>query len=302
MSAHVPPAATLPPTLRRLDRAAIQPHVGLLSSWLLPGAIYGVHHTWPQLYRSDGGGSFLAAFAGDRLVGHCAFRSATARTAAGPLSVALVGSVATDPAFRGRGLATRLLREAMADCRRAGLSAAVLWAGRPELYARLGFRHGAAERALLLRAPPADASPGAVRPCTIADHPHLHALHLEKPLGIERGAAAMSGLLTTPGMWTCVLERNGRIVAYACTGKGADLQGWWHELGGSDDDVAALLPAAMRAVGQARAFVLCPPYRPRLATLLAPLVQDEVRLDGPMVLGLSGGEPPPLWIDGLDSV
>src|SRR5262249_45089970 len=154
----------------------------------------------------------------------------------------------------------RLLQAALADARADGAAAALLWAERPELYARAGFGSAEPEDCLLLQ--PAAVAPTAVRAATIADHAAMHALHAQKPLGAARDLRTMSLLLTTPGMWTFVLERQGRPAAYACCGKGADLQNWWHELGGSDADLAELLPAAMRQLQQSAAFLLLPPYRP----------------------------------------
>ena len=111
----------------------------------------------------------------------------------------------------------------------------------------------------------------------------------------------MSTLLTTPGMTTVVLERHGEVVAYACTGKGADLAGHWHELGGRDADLAELLPAAMHCTNQIEAALLVPPYRQELCDRLAGQILDELWVPGPMV------RPAPdpsigCWIDGLDSV
>ena len=292
--------ATTAPELRRLDRAAVQRFLPQLDRWLLPDALYGVQHTWPQLYRSDGDGRFLGLFAEDRLLSHCAWRLQHASTAAGRRRIALLGSVATDPAERGRGHASRLLRAAMLDARQGGAEAVLLWAERPELYARAGFRPGALEDVLLLQ--PGTAPPAAVRLATIADHAALHALHERKPLRIARDLRTMSGLLTTPGLWTFVLERGGAIVAYACCGKGADLQNWWHELGGADADVALLLPAALPALHQDAAFLLLPPYRPALPGLLASAVADRVQVAGPMLADLGPAPLPATWIDGLDSV
>jgi hypothetical protein len=101
-------------------------------------------------------------------------------------------------------------------------------------------------------------------------------------------------------MQTVVLERDGRIAAYACCGKGADLQGHWHELGGSDHDLATLLPAALHTTEQLESAVLLPPYRDGLAALLAPSVVADVEVQGPMVR--AAGVVPRLFIDGLDSV
>jgi hypothetical protein len=111
----------------------------------------------------------------------------------------------------------------------------------------------------------------------------------------------MSGLLTTPGMNALVLERDGQVVAYACCGKGADLQGHWHEFGGDDADVALLLQAGMHRLGQTDAIVLLPPWRTRLRKALGAGVINAIPVPGPMHRSV-GGELPACWIDGLDSV
>lgn len=287
--------------LRRIDRVTVAKYLDQLSSWLLPGDFYGVHHTWPQLYRSDGDGNFLSAFVGDRMISHCAFRTATIRTDQGPRTIALLGSVATDPEWRRRGLASQLLSVAIDDCREQGVQAILLWAQAPGLYQKIGFVPGPEEPTYRMEIDPHQPPDPRVRLATIDDHPRLHELHEQKPVGIDRRMAAMTGLLTTPGMWTCVLEQRGQVQAYACMGKGADLQNWWHEFGGSDEHVAALLPPASRLVRRSASTVLWPHYRRALPQLLGAATPAASPSPGPMIR-LLDGDLPAFWIDGLDSV
>ncbi len=292
--------------LRRLDRTEVRPLLPQLSEWLVPGALYGVEHTWPQLYRGDGDGRFVGLFHDGRLTSHCAWRFASARTAHGVLPIALLGSVVTDPHERGRGHASRLLSHAVDDCRSHGMAAILLWAERPELYRRAGFIAGTTEQCLVIAQDHVAATTSIageqVRLATVADHARLLELHSRKPIGIDRAPRVMSCLLTTPGMWTCVLERDGNVLAYACVGKGADLQNWWHEFGGADADVATLLPRAMALVEQPQSIVLLPPYRARLAQWLLPQTIETATVAGPMIRAIDDAPLPPFWIDGLDSV
>ncbi|MBL8748160.1 MAG: GNAT family N-acetyltransferase [Planctomycetes bacterium] len=287
----------------RLDRAAMQHWLPKLDEWLLPGLFYGVQHTWPQLYRSDGDGMFFALFEdspeGERLVSHCACRVVTVETGRGSVRCALLGSVATDPARRGQGHANQVLAAALAACdERAG--AVLLWAERPELYARHGFVAGRDETCLAVMRRPRRENV-LVRHAEVRDHAALHALHERNPLRVVRSPSVMSGLLTTPGMTTVVLEEDVGISAYACCGKGADLQGHWHELGGTDAAVARLLPAAMHVADQLEAVVLVPPYRQTLRAALGASVVGEGVVPGPMVRTKPGIDAT-FWIDGLDSV
>ena len=227
-------------------------------------------------------------------------RTAALRTPQGVSAINLLGSVVTDPSLRGQGLASAVLAAAL-QATAAAAPNTLLWAERPELYARAGFAAGRDERVLVLVRRPRRPTNGTVRELLFADHEALHRLHAQKPVHVERSPQAMSGLLTTPGLRTLVLERDGEIVAYACTGKGADLHGHWHELGGSDEDVAELLPAAMHTIEAIEAAVLVPPYRPRLHELLGRGVTGEATIPGPMVRSL-GAPLADAWIDGLDSV
>lgn len=286
-------------TVLELNHGAIVRWLPQLDEWLLPGSIYGVNHTWPQLYRSDGEGHFFGLFQDNELVSHCAFRTVKVHGADGAFTASLLGSVATNPTHRGRGCASAVLEAALA-CADGLADHVLLWAERPDLYARFGFVEGNEETVLhLARLPRGDHA--GVRLAEPRDHAALHTLHTQKPWRVERSARTMSGLLTTPGMETLVRERDGEITAYACCGKGADLQGHWHEVGGSDAEVAALLPAAMHLAGQTEAFLLLPPYRPDLPERLGRSVLGAVGVPGPMGR-CRLGDLPTCWIDGLDSV
>ena len=185
-------------SVQEVDRRRLQPWLPQLDAWLLPGAFYGVQHTWPQLYRSDGGGRFFVITAGDELLSHCALRTVTVHGAAGAVRVNLLGSVVTSPEHRGQGLAGQVLGAAL-SATAADAAHTLLWAEQEGLYARRGFVPGRAEVALMLaRRPRSHAA--TVRPATLADHAALFALHEQKPWRTARTATAMSGLLTTPGL------------------------------------------------------------------------------------------------------
>ena len=170
-----------------------------------------------------------------------------------------------------------------------------------KLRAVLDQNNRPADWTIELWSPPHAQRPG-VRTATIADHLALHALHAQKPWAVQRTPQEMSGLLTTPGAYTFVLERAHGIAAYAVCGKGADLQGWWHEVGGADADVVELLQGAMHLLDVPEAVMLLPPYRTGLAATLGGAACETFAVDGPMRLAHTPRGAMRLFVDGLDSV
>jgi GNAT superfamily N-acetyltransferase len=253
--------------------------------------------TWPQVFGRFGDARSFGTFVRGRLASHVAVRRVVLQGAAGPVRASLLGSVATDPELRGLGLASQLVAAVRDAERDTGQELALLWSERHAFFARIGFTPLGTQTELEVFA----ASDEAVRPATIADLPAILALHELKPWRVVRDLGELALLLSARGIATFVRERQGRITAYACLGKGADFAGWWHELGGCDDDLAALLPAATRALGLTRATVIVPPYRDELADLVG---AAGARWQGAGALGLRlrCGADTPFFVDGLDSI
>ncbi|MCR9244295.1 MAG: GNAT family N-acetyltransferase [bacterium] len=287
----------------RIDRQSLQPWLPTLDEWLLPGCHFSVHHTWPLLYRSDGRGNFFAIFEDDRLVSHCATREVDLVTAVGSVRATLLGSVATAPSHRGRGLAHEVLQAAITASREVA-DHILLWAERAELYEQVGFGPRPTERCIVLARRPTREIPDdvLVRPLEMRDHTDVHELHCRKPWRVDRSPIETSGLLTTPGLVTLVAERDGTVVAYACCGKGADLTNHWHEVGGEDRDIATVIQRGLHHCDQIEAAFLLPPNRPALTDALGRSIIGEFETLGPMASSRQGEVLPPCWIDGLDSV
>lgn len=157
----------------------------------------------------------------------------------------LIGSVVTDPAHRGQGLATRNLVAAEAELQSEGCAFALLWAEDPAFYLARGYCPVGAEEDFVLPAHIARAlpEPSGARRLRPEDEGFVHALYAAHPTRLERTPAETAALLACPEMTTLVLERDGEPVAYACRGRGRDLTDAIHEWGGPVDDVLALVRA-----------------------------------------------------------
>ena len=163
----------------------------------------------------------------------------------------LIGSVATDPDWRDRGLATRLLIEAEAALQIEGCVFALLWAEDPGFYLKRGYGPIGTENDFLIPPALAHGLPGGselgegvrIRAMQAADASAIHRLYERHPVRIARTVEETAALLGCPGMTILVLERGSEPVAYACLGRGHDLLDAIHEWGGEADDVLALVRA-----------------------------------------------------------
>ena len=198
-------------------------------------------------------------------------------TPQGSVRVGLIGSVATDPAWQGQGLATRVLIEAEAALAARGCHLALLWANEPRFYYARGYRPVGAEVDVTLRPDLASRLPAAagVRAYRDSDAPAAHALYCAHASRVDRRPEETRALFAVPGMSTLVLERGGAVTAFACLGRGLDLKDVVHEWGGATDDVLALLRAHLTgrcaAGGEGTLFLMAPSNSDGLVRRLAEL-------------------------------
>ncbi len=163
----------------------------------------------------------------------------------GQIRVGLIGSVVTDPEFRGKGLATKVLEAAEQQLANMGASIAILWADDPRFYFARGYRPIGSEDDFAITHELVKGLPKArnARPVAERDAGAIHALYRQHPWRVERNPRETAALLDCPKMTSLVCERDGKVTAYACLGRGEDLGGVIHEWGGDISDVLSLVRA-----------------------------------------------------------
>ncbi len=188
---------------------------------------------------------------GERVLSACAILPRELVTPQGIVRAGLIGSVATDPTTRGKGLATEVLARAETELAASGALFALLWADAPAFYEKRGWCAAGTEIDWLVSHDLAPALPSAreVRPAREEDFAALHALYEQHASRVLRTGAETGSLLRSPHMRTLVLERAGALTAYACEGRGRDMQGVVHEWAGESEDVLALLRAHVETSG-----------------------------------------------------
>ncbi|MFT7484669.1 MAG: GNAT superfamily N-acetyltransferase [Candidatus Paceibacteria bacterium] len=179
------------------------------------------------------------------------------------VAAGLIGSVSTGETYRGKGLASSVLVLAEQRLMEEGCLFSMLWADSPDFYASRGYRPVGLENDFVLDLALCSVLPStaATRPAALADYPALHQLYLRHSRRVDRSNVESAALFATPGMQIIVAEEAGLPVAYACRGRGHDLDGVIHEWAGSRDAALACIRRHLEAMrdggGEGPLFLMC---------------------------------------------
>jgi GNAT superfamily N-acetyltransferase len=219
--------------------------VAFLDAGMRPdGAETGVADDFPVILGRDNLAGMLGIRGQDGWIAGLAALVRSFETSDGTLPIAGVGSVVTHPDHRGQGHSAALQRVLMEHLAGQDVPLAVLWTDQPEIYAGRGFQPAGWEYHLGLGALSlADSWPAEdeVRTLGRSDIPSIAALYAEHPLRTRRRPEDHAALYAMPGTRIVGLERQGRLAAFACCGKGMDFPDYVAEWGGAPDAVVALL-------------------------------------------------------------
>lgn len=213
-------------------------------------------------------GRVLGITARERVAASLGYLERDLITPFGELRVALLGSVTTAPSWRGRGLASALLREAEDWARRSGCVATFLWPTDGRVYENAGYRPAGCEWNVVL---PVDLDLGEHLPsrrASATDTRSLLALYEQHPVRVRRSPEEFARLLDCPDMRALVATRGDTIVAYACIGRGADLSNCVHEWAGETNAVLGLVSAIAGEDPDAPRYLLAPDWSNPVAEAL----------------------------------
>lgn len=219
----------------------------------------------------------------------------------GPVALTLVGGLTTRPEHRGTGHASTLLAAIVARAADEGRDAVWAWSPPRDLFARAGFAPTGTQLEAEL-GPDRGTFAAGVRPAEARDLIAIAESHGQKPLRIDRTLAEMTLALARTGVRTYVLDRHRRAAAYACltvTETGAH---HWVEVGGSDEDVGALVLGATGALELTDAVVIVPPYRETLSKILQPAQRRCIEVPQGLRCALTAPGRAVTFLDALDSI
>jgi GNAT superfamily N-acetyltransferase len=197
-----------------------------------------VKEEYPSVYRSCPGGESLYIQNNDEIASHVAFLEREFQHPFLRMRIGLIGSVATHPKYRGRGYATRLVKQACAELKKRGCVISLLWSDQPDFYLPLGFYRSGREQDLRFSPKLTRAVSGVVRPMDFDKDAHLiWRLYQKQSCRLDRSLEEQKKLLKIPNAKVFVSEKDDVLTSYIVVNKGVDFTDFIHEWGGEISEV-----------------------------------------------------------------
>lgn len=213
--------------------------IDFLNRNLRPASKWSIVDEYPTSLSKSQMHNMRVIIENGQIVSHAAFRPMIVKTPIGVFKVAGIGSVVTSPDHRGQGHSTQIIDACLEAAAAADCDFAILWTDLFDFYRRMDFELAGSEVTVILDR---EVGPKAgwkfldsskVAPDTLIRVFQQHSVSSHRSQEDVRLMLAIPNS-TVMTAW----DSNGRLAAYAVVGKGADLDGYIHEWGGS---VSALM-------------------------------------------------------------
>lgn len=172
------------------------------------------------------------------------------KSPAGLFKVAGIGSVVTDPRFRNQGLSQAILKDSLETAQAQACDVAVLWTNLHDFYRKLEFELAGFEISLRIEEPLNLESNLKFLDSTRVAPEAILKLYAQHTCGSLRSVEDIRKSLAIPSSRVfSAWDQQGRMVAYAVEGKGADLTHHIHEWGGAVSHLLPLFDFARKTIG-----------------------------------------------------
>jgi GNAT superfamily N-acetyltransferase len=236
--------------------------ITLLNAVLRPDGPASILQEYPLVLGTENIQNMFVMVKGNEVVSHAAIYFSRLLSGRLVFKVGGIGSVATHPDYRGKGLASAVINHCIDVMEEAGCHLSVLWTQRHDFYRNLGFETAGSE--YLYRIKPAqlakDRSSCEVVPFSFRHLPAIIDIHDRERMRTERTRGEWEAYLGLPKAKALVAMRDDEATAYAVMGKGEDFQRCVLEWGGDVGDLLCIMRAFGAAIG-GEFMVLVPAHR-----------------------------------------
>jgi predicted N-acetyltransferase YhbS len=220
--------------------------IRFLEANLRPGQAWSIVDEYPTSLSKANRHNMRVIAEEGRILSHAVFRPMIIKTPIGVFKAAGIGSVVTAPNERGRGLSTTIIESCLEGAASADCDIAILWTDLFDFYRRMDFELAGSEVSILLEQRNFAASAHLKAGFTFLDSNKIAPeailrLYQSHTVNSHRSQEDVRFGLAIPNSHVATAwDAQGKMAAYAVIGKGADLDGYIHEWGGSVSALMAL--------------------------------------------------------------
>ncbi len=242
----------------------------LINSALRPNGPSTILKEYPLVLGKGNLHNMRVVVKGREVLSHAALYFSKLRSRDIVFDVGGVGSVATHPEYRGRGLASAVIRDCVSIMKESHCHLSVLWTQRHDFYRKLGYEAAGSE--YLFRARASDFA-HVSRDCKVVPYSRrrlsaIIEIHERETLRTERTRKQYETYLGIPKTKTLLAMRGNAVTAYAVMGKGEDFGNCIHEWGGNAGDLLSLVREFTSSSSSGEIMILAPAQENEFTRLL----------------------------------
>ena len=245
--------------------------IEFLNASLRPGQSWSIAEEYPASLGRSQCHNMRVIIENGEVIAHAVFKPIILKTPVGVFKVAGIGSVVTSDRHRNQGHSTRIIESCLEAAKAADCDFAILWTDLFDFYRRMGFELAGNETTVVIDRELAPATSfkfndsNRIAPDAILRVFNQHSVSSHRTLEDIRASLAIPNTRVSTA-W----DATGKLAAYAVEGKGADLNGYIHEWGGSTTALLALF-THMRASQKRDLRLIAPAHATNLISRLTEL-------------------------------
>lgn len=217
--------------------------LSFLTQQLRPQFNWSIDTEYPQVFQERNRHNLKLIEINGHPVTHAALRPIILQTPQLMLKVGAIGSVITDPQFRGHGYSRQVIQECLDEAQKQDCDFAILWSDLHDFYRKMGFELAGFEEYFVIQKPlPVEKRLLKFIQGNQVDPEAILRLYNKHTIRSYRTAEEIRQFLKIPNtkLYTAWSDQN-QLMAYAVEGKGADLMGFVHEWGGQIEEICHLM-------------------------------------------------------------
>ena len=233
------------PTTAEFDRLIL-----FLDQNLRAGQQWSVAQEYPTAVSTKNIHNFRIITEQNDIVSHAVIRPTIIKTRRGLFKVGCIGSVVTHQSYRNKGHSQAIMQECIQAVTEQGCDIAMLWTNLWDFYRKLGFELAGSEVSLVVGNSfrfTSEKKYKIIEGNKIDPQAFLR-VYMQHTVSSVRTLDELDKYLKIPNsrIYTAWDDEN-KMIAYAVEGKGADLNGYVHEWGGSVDALMSLFAHIQKA-------------------------------------------------------